>query len=149
MRKLPLLLVFVLLFVGCAAPATPAVPAPTAAATAAAPAAPPGGVFQVIKPDGSAVTVSLDDLKKLPLITIMSDGQPEEGPSLLAVLSSVNVTDFKTVSLTGADGTRDLQRADVTPDVILDFNNRGSVKLVSPTMSKDVRVRDITKIVVK
>lgn len=148
MPKLPLVLLAVIFIAGCANIAAPTVPSPTLAQTAAVPPV-AGSVFQVVKPDGSAVNVTLDDLKKLPLTSIISDGQPQEGPSLIAVLNSVSITDFKTVSLTGADGTRDLQRADVTPDVILDFNNRGSVKLVSPTMPNGSRNRDITKIVVK
>jgi hypothetical protein len=123
---------------------------PAAAPTSAPPSPTPGAaIFQVIKPDGVAVDFTLDDLKQLSLTTIMFEGSPEEGPALLDVLSAAGITDFAEVTLTGSDGRYTYARADVTPEVVLDFNNRGGVKLASPTLPRNERVRDIFKIEVK
>lgn len=141
---------FVLAACGPAATDSPKVTsAPASSVTPAAASATGNSVFQVIKPDGTTVDFALDDLKKLPLTSIMSEGSPEEGPSLLDVLKAANITDFTEVTLTGVDGSRTLTREEVTPEVVLDFNNRGSVKLASPTLPREARVRDIVKIEVK
>ena len=106
-------------------------------------------VFVVIKPDGVSQPFRMDDLKKLPLSTIFADGSPQEGPTVLAVLKAAGVVGFQEVALTGREGTKKLTRADVTDQLVLDFNNRGSVKLVSPTMPREERIRDITRVEVK
>lgn len=106
-------------------------------------------VFVVIKPDGSSQPFRMDDLKKLPLTTIFADGSPQEGPTVLAVLKAASVGEFEEVAVTGREGTKKLVRADVTEQLVLDFNNRGSVKLASPTMPRDERIRDITRIEIK
>jgi hypothetical protein len=90
--------------------------------------------------------MTVDALKQLPLVTITSDGQPQEGPSLLSVLGAAGVTDFTSVTVTGTSGSKTLTKAEVTQDVILDFNNRGKTKLVSPTMPKADRVIDVATI---
>jgi hypothetical protein len=130
-----------LLFLSAAcgpAPAATADPTRPPAATEAAGAA----ISQVITPEGASVSFTVDDLKQLPLTTIMSDGSPQEGPTLLSVLEAAGVTEFAQVSLTGVDGSKTFKREEVTAEVILDFNNRGSVKLASPTLPRDERIRD-------
>ncbi len=146
---LPVLAALVL--TACAPAATPAPAAePTQPAVAEATEAPAAdAVFTVVTADGTSVPFSLADLSALPLTSIISDGNPQEGPSLLAVLGKAGVTEFAEVTLTGSDGSKTLTSAEVTEEVILDFNNRGSVKLVSPDLGKDARIRDITKIEVK
>ncbi|MFM7128787.1 MAG: hypothetical protein ACKO0V_05460 [bacterium] len=106
-------------------------------------------VFDLVRADGSTQAFSLDDLKKLPLATIFAEGNPQEGPSLAAVLKSAAVADFQEVAITGREGTKRMNKAEITQEVILDFNNRGSVKLVSPTMPHEARIRDITRIEVR
>lgn len=104
------------------------------------------GVFQLATADGSTKAFGLGDLKKLPLTSILSDGQPQEGPALLDVLHAAGVSSFGSVTVTGSNGSATLTQAEVTKDVVLDFNNRGKVKLVSPSMPKPKRIIDITKI---
>ncbi len=149
LMTLPMLAALVL--TACAPAATPApVAEPTQPAVAEATEAPASdAVFTVVTADGTSVPFSLADLSALPLTSIVSDGNPQEGPSLLAVLEKAGVTEFAEVTLTGSDGSKTLTSAEVTEEVILDFNNRGSVKLVSPDLGKDARIRDITKIEVK
>jgi len=106
-------------------------------------------IFELVKPDGSKIPFLMNDLKNLPLTTIFADGSPQEGPTLLAVLKSAKVEEFKEVAVTGREGTKTLPRSEVTDQLVLDFNNRGSVKLASPTMPRDERIRDITRIEIK
>jgi hypothetical protein len=106
-------------------------------------------VFQLVRADGSMQPFSLEDLKKLPLATIFAEGNPQEGPSLLAVLKSSGVMEFQEVAITGREGTKKMTKSEINDEVILDFNNRGSVKLVSPTMPHEARIRDITRIIIK
>ena len=106
-------------------------------------------IFEVVKPDGSKIPFLMNDLKNLPLTTMFAEGSPQEGPTLLAVLKSAKVEDFKEVAVTGREGTKILPRSEVTDQLVLDFNNRGSVKLASPTMPRDERIRDITRIEIK
>lgn len=103
-------------------------------------------VFVVVKADGQKIPFSMQDLKKLPLTTIFADGNPQEGPSIPALLKEVNTNEYQFLAITGREGTNKLQKVEITDQLILDFNNRGSVKLVSPTMKHDERVRDITLI---
>lgn len=132
------------------AQASSAASPPTAASSvASATGAATGVIFQLIKVDGSSVPFSVGDLQKLALVSIMSDGKPQEGPAVLDVLKAAGVSDFATLTFTGANGSKTMAKVDIKGDVILDFNNRGSVKVVSPTMSKDARITDITKIEVK
>lgn len=107
---------------------------------------PADAVFVVVKPDGQKKPFTMQDLKNLPLSTIFADGNPQEGPSLPAVLKAVNADEYQFVVITGREGARKLPKAEITDQLILDFNNRGSVKLVSPTMPHDERIRDITRI---
>ena len=109
----------------------------------------PETIFELVKPDGSKIPFLMNDLKNLPLTTIFADGSPQEGPTLLAVLKSAKVEEFKEVAVTGREGTKTLPRSEVTDQLVLDFNNRGSVKLASPTMPRDERIRDITRIEIK
>lgn len=108
----------------------------------------PGAVFDVVLPDGSRIPFALDQLAALPLTSILSDGQPQEGPSLVDVLAAAGVTAYGSVTLTGVDGEVVLTAADVTPEMVLDFNNRGSVKFVSPALARDQRIRDIYRITI-
>lgn len=128
-------------------PAESAAPAPNAGQTAQT--ANPDAIFTVVQADGSAKAFALADLRALPMTSIMADGSPQEGPSLLAVLEAAGVSDFAEVTLTGIDGTKTLTHDEVTAEVVLDFNNRGSVKIVAPDWPRDARIRDITQIEVK
>lgn len=130
-------------------PAPAASAAPTASAEQAEQAANPDAIFTVVQADGSAKAFTLADLRALPMTSILADGSPQEGPALLAVLEAAGVSDFTEVTLTGVDGIKSLTHDEVTPEVVLDFNNRGSVKIVAPDWPRDARIRDITQIDVK
>jgi hypothetical protein len=121
-------------------PKTPQALQPTAVSTT---------LFQVIKPDGSAVGVTINDLKTLPLKQVTAEGKVEEGPGLLDVLKFAGVTEFMDVSLTGSSNPTTLTREQVDDNSILDFNNHGTVKLASTYIPKSNWTKDVAEITVK
>ena len=130
-----------------AAPARVADTSPVPPA-AALPAKPADALFQLVKPDGSAVNFTMADLKNLPLTSIMIGAKAEEGPALLEVLKAAGVTDFKQVTVSG-DGTLTLTKAQITSQVVLDFSNRGTVKIASPDLPIPSPAKDLTLIKVE
>jgi hypothetical protein len=147
MKKIvfPLLFVLSLLIPACSSnqasgPKTPQALQPTAVSTA---------LFQVIKPDGSKVGITINDLKTLPLKQVTAEGKAEEGPLLLDVLNFAGVTEFTEVALTGSSNPVTLTRAQVDDNTILDFTNHGTVKLATPYVPKDNWTKDVAEIVVK
>jgi hypothetical protein len=118
------------------------------APTAALPAKPADALLQLVKADGSTVNFTMADLKKLPLTSIMIGAKAEEGPALLEVLKAAGVTDFKQVTVSG-DGVLTLTKAQITPQVVLDFSNRGTVKIASPDLPIPSPAKDLTLITVE
>ena len=102
-RFIILFFTFCLLVSACSPAATPA-PVVNAPKTPQSlqPTPGKGVLFQVIKPDGSSVGFTWDDLKKLPLANLTVEGKVEEGPKLIDVLKAAGVTDFSEVSLSGS-----------------------------------------------
>ncbi len=92
-------------------------------------------------------------LKALPQKKIVADGKSETGPTLLGVLSAAGVHDFSSVTVRGMgvrdSGVIELSRAEVNSSVLLDFAERGTMKLVSPGLEWEDRVRDVTRIEVQ
>jgi hypothetical protein len=97
---------------------------------------------------------TVTDLHRLAQTQIVSDGKPQNGPSLPVVLAAAGVhSGYSAVEVRGM-GIRDkgrlmLTAAKVNGKVVLDFNDRGTVKIVSPSMDVGQRVRDVTAIVVR
>lgn len=122
------------------APKTPQALQPTPVSTA---------LFQVIKPDGSIFSISWDDLKKLPLASLTVDGKVEEGVKLSDVLTAAGITEYIEVSLSGSASPVTLTHDQVDDNTILDFTNRGTVKLSSTYVPKPEWTKDISEIKVK
>lgn len=106
-------------------------------------------VFEIITPQGTSKSIYAADLKELPLAQISVEGKIEEGPRLQDVLQLAGIKDFQRVTLTGREGNVTLAKEDVTPEVLLDLTNRGTVKLASPQVPKKDWVKDITLIKVE
>ncbi|TDB36969.1 MAG: hypothetical protein D9V44_10740 [Actinobacteria bacterium] len=111
--------------------------------------------YEVRVSDGTRVLASytVGELQSLGAVKIVALGKTEQGPSLIRVLEDAGVNDFSRVVIRGA-GVRDagsivLTRDQVDGDVIFDIANRGTVKIVSPEMAWDERVRDVTEIIVE
>ena len=147
MKRFSLIILFIafcVLISSCSpasnAPKTPQALQPTAVSTA---------LFQIVKPDGSKVGMTADDLKKLPLAQLIIEGKVEEGPKLIDILTAAGVTDFTEVALTGSSSPVTLTRAQVDDNTILDFNNHGTMKLATTYVSKPNWTKDVSEITVK
>ncbi|MCL4528503.1 MAG: hypothetical protein M1282_03725 [Chloroflexi bacterium] len=106
-------------------------------------------LFQIVKPDGTKVGVTMDDMKKLPLAQLTVEGKVEEGPKLLDILNAAGVTDFTELTLTGSSSPATLTRAQVDDNTLLDFTNHGTVKLATTYIPKANWTKDISEITVK
>jgi hypothetical protein len=117
---------------------------------------PPVSVYSVaVTRDGELLrTFAVADLEALPTVSITAEGKAQEGPSLATVLEAAGVDDdFSEVEITGM-GLRDggrllLTAAQLDEGVLLDFAERGTVKVVSPELSWRERVRDVVEIAVR
>ena len=140
MKKIiPVLFLLIFLLSACASAVKTAEPTQTKST----------GLFQIIKPDGSKFDVTLDAVKKLKLAQITVEGKVQEGPKLLDVLSLAGVTDFTEVTITGSSAPSTLKREQVDGNTILDFSNRGTMKLATTYIPKADWTKDITQITVK
>ncbi len=142
-RLIPFLASISLILAACGSTATPTAQVP------AQPAADSSALFQIVKPNGAKFDVMLDAVKKLPLAQITVDGKVQEGPKLLNVLSLAGITDFTELTITGSSAPTTLTRAQVDDNTILDFSNRGTMKLATTYIPKDNWTKDITEITVK
>jgi hypothetical protein len=149
MKKIiPILLPLILLLSACATFATQT---PTAAPVQAQPAevSSSPALFQIIKPDGSKIDVTLDAVKALPLAQLRVEGKVEEGPYLSDILALAGVTEFAEVTLTGSSNPATLTFVQVDKNTILDFNNHGTMKLSTTYILKANWTKDVVVIVVK
>jgi len=107
----------------------------------------------VVRDDDVLARFNLEDLERLDEATIIVDGEEQRGPTILSVLDEAGVDHFERIRITGMgirdDGDLTLERDDVTGEFLLDFSRRGTVKIVSPGMAWEDRVRDVTEIVVE
>lgn len=162
MKKLSLfglMIFFSLNVAACATPSTPVAPTEPAAQPAVVeptqvvvePSATPAlaAVFQVVKADGTTFDVTLEALKKLPLASIKVDGKVQEGPKLADVLKLAGVTEYAEVTFEGSSASVTLTHDQVDNNTILDFSNRGTLKLATTYIPMPEWTKDITTITVK
>ena len=135
---------FLLIFlVSACAPAVTTTSAPTEAIALSS------ALFQIVKSDGAKFDVTLDAVKGLPLVSITVDGKVQEGPKLLDILSLAGITEFTEVTISGSSAPCTLTREQVDDNTILDFSNRGTMKLATTYIPKASWTKDITEIAVK
>ena len=113
------------------------------------PAADSSALFQIVKADGSKFAVTLDAVKGLPLAQLTVEGKVQEGPKLADILALGGVTDFTEVTITGSGAPTTLTREQVDDNTILDFSNRGTMKLATTYFPKASWTKDITEVTVK
>lgn len=145
-RSITLLFILILVLSACAPAATEMPAEPTSIPT---PAEPSEVLFRIIRPDGSTYEVTLDAAKSLPLARITVDGKTEEGPKLMDFLSLAGIQEFTEVSITGSSSPCTLERDQVNDNTILDFTNRGTLKLATTYIPKADWTKDISEITVK
>jgi len=101
--------------------------------------------------DGETIKrFSLADLEALTSKRVVMQGQPEEGPPVLTVLSAAGVSEFDSLMFVGMkvrdDGVLILPREQVSGDVLLDIAKRGTAKVCGPDIPQEERVRDVIRI---
>jgi len=151
-----IVLIGILLFAACgSAPAEPVATespatevAPEPATEAPAPAPAQKVLFKIVNADGSSFDITLDAVKALPLASITVEGKVQEGPKLSDVLALAGITEFTEVTLTGT-GSSTLTFEQVDDNTILDFSNRGTMKLATTYIPKADWVKDIAEITIK
>jgi hypothetical protein len=108
----------------------------------------------VVVRDGVTLrSFDLAALRDVGVKSVVAQGQVQQGPSLLAVLSEAGVTDFKGIDIKG-EGIRDsgklsLSRSQIDGDVVLAIAKRGTVKLAGPNVPSGQRVRDVVELMVR
>lgn len=118
------------------------------------PPAPPAYSVRVTRDGAVLRTFSVADLRALPQAREEVDGKLEEGPKLSAVLAAAGVEPgYESLLITGLgvrdDGRLRLPAAEIDEAVLLDFADRGTVKVVSPALAWAERVRDVIEIAVE
>ncbi len=116
-------------------------------------ASPAGYHVAVVRDGQTLANFDLTALKAVGMIRVTAQGQPQQGPAVISVLSSAGVTDFARLTVVGL-GVRDkgrlvLSRGKIGPDVVLAVSKRGTVKLAGPSIPQDQRVRDVTELLVR
>lgn len=113
----------------------------------------PGYTVEVRRGEDVLAVYDLAELQAMPQVTVNALGKTESGPSLQTVLDAAHAGAYESVRVLGPgvrdDGELSLESSEVTPGVLLDVSNRGTVKIVGPAMAWDDRVRDVTDIVVE
>ena len=107
----------------------------------------------IVRGDETLASFDTEALRDLPTLTIESEGKTETGPAVIAVLRAAGVDAFESITVRGMglrdEGVLRLTRQQVREDLVLDFADRGTVKLVSPELKWEDRVRDVTTIEVQ
>lgn len=97
-------------------------------------------------------SLGLEQLQTLPKVSLALADRSEEGPTLLSVLELAGIKEFSKLTVVGmvrgrvATAELELQRSQVTEDLILDFTNRGTTKLAGAQLSEDKWVIDVAEI---
>ncbi|HEY3344893.1 MAG TPA: hypothetical protein VGJ97_08195 [Anaerolineaceae bacterium] len=107
------------------------------------------GSIQVVKADGSSVTLSSADLQKISPTDVSIGQSDQSGYKLSDVLAAAGVTSFTQVVVIGSGGSAPLAQADVTAEVILSTVDPTSLQLVGPSLSADKMVKGVSQIQVK
>jgi hypothetical protein len=108
--------------------------------------------YAVVVRDGSRTVGRFDvaALRAMPQVDIStpkSQGkQTQRGPRVRAVLARAGVQRFGHLKVVGPDATGTFSPAEIDDQVVLDFDNRGTVKLAGAKLPMDRWVRDVTEL---
>ena len=125
------------------------------AGTGASPAAAqpqPSGYAVTVRSGGHVVGhLDLTALRSLPAIDVptpQSQGkQVQHGPRVRAALSHAGVQKFGKLRAVALDGTvQTFTSAEIDDQVVLDFDNRGTVKLAGAHLATNRWVREVTEL---
>jgi hypothetical protein len=110
------------------------------------------GSYAVVVRDGGRTVGRFDlaALRAMPqadISTPKSQGkQTQHGPRVRTVLARAGVQRFGRLKVAGPGGTGAFSSAEIDDQVVLDFDNRGTVKLAGANLTVDRWVRDVTEL---
>ena len=112
-----------------------------------------GEVLRVVVADAEVASWTVGDLEKaVPIVEIVVDGDTQSGPRLLDVLAAAGVDDWQIGEVLGKGEGRsfdvglEISASDVDEGWILDVSNRGTLKLASANLPRQLWVRDVAEI---
>jgi hypothetical protein len=110
----------------------------------------PGYSVAVVRDGKVLARLTLADLRALPQAHVVIDEKEQDGPLVTDVLDKAAAGPVATVTVVGA-GLRDsgkLRVGDkaVIDSLVIDFSDRGTVKVCSPKLPWSEWVRDVTEI---
>jgi len=90
---------------------------------------------------------ALRALPQVDVVTPQSQGkQVQHGPLVRTVLAHAAVRSFGRLRALGPGATQTFSAAEIDQQVVLDFDNRGTVKLAGAHLPQDRWVRDLTEL---
>lgn len=93
---------------------------------------------------------TIEDIKKMPTISLQVDGKEEVGPSVASILKDAGVETFSKVTFKGAFNTQaTLTKEQMGEDTMVDLTNHNTVKLATKAISKNDWIKDIIEIAVE
>lgn len=110
-------------------------PITTAGPIGAYPALASGPLFQLGKPDNSNVTFAKEDFDKLSKVKVSDGGIEYEGVKLKDVISIYQISSYTKVTVLGANGRLEIQKADLTDKWIIALSD--GVVVLSQDLPKD------------
>lgn len=102
-----------------------------------------GYAIQVFSGDKQVASITLEDLSKLPQVSLVAADRDQSGPTLLSVLALAGISDFSEVTVGGwnkgrvATAELTLKRAQVNDTVLLDFSD-SSAWLTRPSYTSSL-----------
>jgi hypothetical protein len=111
-----------------------------------------GRGYAVVVRDGQGASHRFDlaALRALPqtdVATPQSGGkQTQSGPRVRTVLARAGVGQFGHLKVVGLDASATFSSAEIDDQVVLDFDNRGTVKLAGANLPQARWVRDVTEL---
>jgi hypothetical protein len=98
-------------------------------------------------------SLGIEELQSLPQVSVeVGSDTPTNGPTLQSVLDKAGIKEFTQVTIAGmskgriATAETTLQKADITLEVVLDFNKQGKTKLCGIRIPQDQWVIDVSEI---
>jgi hypothetical protein len=98
-------------------------------------------------------SLGIEDLQSLPQVSVdVGTDTPTNGPTLQSVLDKAGIKEYTQITVIGmskgriATAETILQKAEITPEVVLDFNKQGKTKFCGAQIPQDKCIIDVSEI---
>ena len=102
--------------------------------------------------DRQAASLGLNELHRLPDVTLTIAGKSEIGPTLSSVLKLAGINDFSSIVVSGMlkgrimTGELTLKSSEINDNIILSYNNQGKTKLCGTQIPDTNWIIDVAEI---